>query len=270
MKQINTLLLLMISFYSFSQPVLQGSWPGISKDIIPFPIYLSKVGVKYAMYKNDSTIVLRNSNGSIYKTVLIPEDLSFIYAEEYINRNTFFISDNLFDLDDEIEYLASKPITYDSAIISIYNENGQVKYTFPDIKKVFDIFFAKNGSVFQAVITCNRYEVRVYNLPGTLPCNECGINGLSDGGFGSQGNELKAYPNPFNSSINIEYHLQDNNEGVYLTISSADGRELKRLPLQHQKDRLQINTADLPKGMLIATLYNGRGELISKRVVKIE
>jgi hypothetical protein len=81
----------------------------------------------------------------------------------------------------------------------------------------------------------------------------------------------KAYPNPFNSSINIPYVIGAANANVTLTISNMMGQEVANVNLGTQsrgeyKYEWQPNS-DMPSGIYIINMYVNGNMMQREKVV---
>jgi hypothetical protein len=226
-------------------------------------------------YSHQDTIKVFNSDYTIYKTIPLP--LNYVYTDFYTSAaaNIPSLSDQLFNSDSLLEFLAVKPTNSGNDIYSVINELGQTVYTFPDTSTGAVLFkiagHFKMGmhpySNVSAVVT----PYTMYGLPGSIPCSQCsgliaGIEGPSGTGPGFSFN---AYPNPFNNTLNINYNMQSP-ENAKITLTDILGRELMNLPITKQSDNLSVSTSGLPAGVIIISVIGSNGQTISKKLVKIQ
>jgi hypothetical protein len=232
------------------------------------PVINLTIGKKLLIYDpgDESVLYIANFDGTIYSTISI--DLSN-YELFYFNNSYPSFSDNLFDMDSGIEYLATKPsggFGYDS--LFVFNEDGTILFKFPfevGGKKIIN----NNNNYYLLLDDNTNQVVKTYSLPGTLPCDPCsGLSGLVEPNTGGIG-EMKLYPNPFNNTLQVNYDFLANQSNPRLVLTDILGRELKEIKLTSQTDNVSINTSDLPKGTIIVSLYGGQN-MISKKVIKID
>ncbi len=79
------------------------------------------------------------------------------------------------------------------------------------------------------------------------------------------------FPNPFNNSTSIEYHLKENTS-VTLTLFNHLGQEVGFLADEKQTKgthRVQWNAADLPPGVYYCRMQAGK-ETITKKIIKVK
>ncbi len=230
-------------------------------------------------YTIQYTMTIYNPDWSIYKTVHIPD--GYVYCD--FNGGTASgatlpiirsISDNLFNSDTLIEFLAYKYSTVNYQTLykmAVINELGQKQFVFPDSSFSNNMpLFEVNGNFKTGFTSANTVAPKIYALPGTLPCNQCNyttsiVNPDQSGGS----LHLIAYPNPFTNTLVVDYDLMQQPEGQ-LTLTTVDGKVVNTVHLNRPKDRLELNTANLPKGIIIASVYDNNQQLISKKLVKIE
>lgn len=221
------------------------------------------------------TVSVYNLNGTLYRNIVLPG--TYMYSDfasmSSVAGSSGFngissVSDELFNSDTLLEFLAIDQ----SYAVSVINELGEILFTFPDSTLIDnqEIFlFTLNGN-YKLGYAVNS-EFKVFSLPGSLPCNAC-----SNVGTGivelRQGSEpgLNVYPNPFNNSLEIQYALLTQQQNARIVISDMLGRELMTVPLVNQSDNLNLNTANLPKGTLIVTLFGDNSNPLSKKVIKID
>ena len=246
----------------------------------------TSLGDKYYTYGGNpgDTVSIYNTDWSIYRQIKLPLYYSYmslgISTEMGGNNSGFNIpsfSDKLFNSDTLIEFLVYRQQTPSSSdTLSIMNELGQIVYSFPDtgiasaglmnVEGNFKIYYETGYNIH----SYNFVNVKTYSLPGSLPCNQCSFpTGIVEPNQGGALAGLAAYPNPFNSTLSIEYNLLSAQDGK-LILTTIDGKELRSIHLSNQSDKLVLSTSDLPQGMIIASLYGANQHLISKKLLKIE
>lgn len=211
------------------------------------------------------TISIYNLDWSLYRQVILPNG--------YIHSGS--ASDKLFNLDTLIEFTIYKSLQNNggnSVTISVINELGQIQYTFPDTDiSNIEGKIIKAGNDFQYQYSTFSNQCKVFSLPGSLPCTECNsqISGIiepnQDNGLAS----FNVYPNPFNNSLNIQYHFNQIQDNPRIVISDISGKELQTVQLSTRSGQMTINTSNLPQGNLIISLYGNGNSPISKKVVKV-
>jgi len=291
-KIISLIVLASTSVFSFAQITFDYTPPANG----PFAKFsTTDLGELYLRndYNND-TLFLYNSDWSLYRAITLPSGHTYINMKvktslggsySYGDQPILSFSDKLFDNDAQIEFLTTtNSSSPDTCYLHVVNELGQVEFTFPlpmnldllggiGIEGLPTIY--KIGNVFKLWYRepwdANMFaRPKIFNLPGTLPCDPCGmINGMTTPGIGGELSGMKAYPNPFNQTLSIEYNFSRPQDGK-IVLLGIDGKELKSINLNNQSDKLTLSTSDLPNGVIIVNLYGKNGNLISKKLVKIE
>ncbi|MEM6267870.1 MAG: T9SS type A sorting domain-containing protein [Bacteroidota bacterium] len=81
--------------------------------------------------------------------------------------------------------------------------------------------------------------------------------------------EVKAYPNPFTSSFNLEYAFEGVLEDVTATVYDVMGRDLKVISLNHTSGETTIETSDLAPGNYIVKVTAESGLIDVVKINKI-
>jgi len=81
---------------------------------------------------------------------------------------------------------------------------------------------------------------------------------------------ITAYPNPFNSSIVIEYELK-NSETVKITIYNPLGKQIKTIEKKQSQGKQQVvwDAEGLPAGIYLCVLKTDKG-IVSTRLIKLQ
>jgi len=267
MKNILLVMTFALSLSLTAQPVLETTLTGENQGFYPFST--NHLGTKLFNSFGPDTFQIYNTNFSLYKNVVLPSGYNYESFENNLAGSNGItvnsICDNLYSNDGLLEFIISNGTN-----AAIINENGQIIFTFPDsiIGAPSIGSFNDTFKIWYSVSNAN--EVRVYTLPGSLPCNQCNFGtGLVPAPQGNNLAGLLAHPNPFNSTLTIEYTLLTGNTGE-LRLYSIDGKLLRTIPLTTAADKLTLNTTDLPQGTIIASLYGSNRQLLSKKLLKIE
>lgn len=228
-------------------------------------MYLTKftsLGYKYVLLDGPSkTIKIFNLNNSLFSSIQIPS----IALSSNPNIEVNYVSDNLFDLDNNIEYVL---YTYTSSVnpfppkTYIFKDNGtqifykdsssRVSNSSTNGNNVFsnydNVFFdglstklkviKVTGSQFSQI---NRYEI--YNLPGVIPCIQCSATGTTIGRPEYQGNnnsEPLFYPNPVNDQIKLKYDLPKNYKSAEIRVQDMQGKLLETYKVTSDFDFIYV------------------------------
>lgn len=203
---------LLFSISINAQISLENTYSGNSNVTSIGFVNLANSGDKYVI--NDvslSQIKLYNLNHTLWKTIPIP---SLPNSTSYYYQN---ISENLFDLDSEVECL----IVYAGATIQEYqiaviNENGNVIFNktscgFSGIHKT------ENNSYKLLLSDYTNTNKYVYSLPGTS--SNLGV--IDNGVIGKVG---LSFPNPTSQLITLPYDLGTSNSIGTMNIYNINGQ----------------------------------------------
>jgi hypothetical protein len=132
----------------------------------------------------------------------------------------------------------------------VKNTSGvQTTFAISNIQKI--TFSSGNLSIIKISGIENTYSLantRFLNFVNTSP-----VTSLT--GLDKENNNILAYPNPFNSEVNIE--LNDfGKQPILITILSLDGRVVYNEKLQNITSIHKINLSQLPKGSYLCRLSN--------------
>lgn len=236
------------------------------------PFTTTSLGEKFfrinSLYNSiTDTTTIYNNDGTFYRTINLPTGYK-IPPDIYLS----FLSDKLFNSDTLLEFIGERSLGNAYSILSVINELGQITYSFSDT--------AYLGSQTNLLTINNKFHLHYqgrdfrqyyYSLPGSLPCNQCNfVSGLLEPSKGGEISELKVFPNPFNSSLEINYVLLTHEDNPRIILTDVLGRELKSFPLNNQTDKITLSTSDLPKGTIIVSLLSSGQNVISKKVIKID
>ena len=164
-------------------------------------IVLTSSGDKIAVRDIDAyQIRLYNPDYSLWKTINVPT------YSDYRFLNHFYISDNLFNSDNNIEVVATY-YKYDASTAPYYfykslivDESGTVVYDLGVAASVSVHYINGVYKLFASeTISGNN---RIFSLPGTIPCGKCGSLGLAKPSGSSE--TLLTIPNPNNGIFKID------------------------------------------------------------------
>jgi hypothetical protein len=220
-------------------------------------------GMKY--YKVDTTsrtLTVYHLNHSIYRNITIPA-----FSITSVNWLVSFVSEKLFDTDStDIDY-GVVAITNSQPFYSnlyIFNESGTIIFSHDTAQfgggsngySPISIFNSDSGT--KMILTAGRISppvskwAKVYSLPGTLPCGNCGSPYgpmVSDGEEGNHNYFLEyPFPNPTSSTTTVPYRLPPNERTGELVFFDLSGKLVKRFMVDDTFKELVISTTDLSPG----------------------
>lgn len=188
-----------------------------------------------------------------------------------------YISQYLFDLDDEIEFLYfDYAATPDFIFVTeVINEDGAVLFSVDNQGPVFTpsspqlqypIYQTSNGAkLILSEDGTGNGKAHVYSLPGTL------TSGISPGPL----HELAtmsagfAYPNPTATTTRIDYALPVGVNDGYIVLYTTSGQEVRRYAVDRTFTYLQLSTADLQSGTYFYNLQTAQGVSGGNRLVTV-
>lgn len=282
-------LILLLNSTLFGQITLEQSYTGSYEEDFGL-VMLENSGKKYFFYEQDSYVLnLYNLDHSLYKSINI-DITSIVDTSIYTgadNQKINYITENLFDLDNELEFLFSYYYYDPSSNASldgtlIFNEDGSIIFNEPNFQGVYASYPNSN---FHTVIENtengtkmflqNDGIINIYNLPGSLPCtNLCSdslTNGLKLPEIENEINSsISAYPNPTIDYINVDYTLPQGIDQGEIVLCDFQGKEIKRYRVDRTFDYLKISTNDIPQGVYIFNLKTSQGISEGKRIIKID
>lgn len=245
-------------------------------------IKLHNSGYKYKEYNATlNKIILYNLDNSIYKTISIP-------TQSIVPNKVGYISENLFDTDNDIEYFVMYQVISSPPTLSyvyIYNEDGTVLFYKDSVSiiqsylnnvNVFEnadiIYFDGQGVKMKLQLTNG--TTAIYSLPGSIPCNPCVDNIISD--FISKDHSLKEdmglkiIPNPSSSEMKIYYQLPANESFGEIIIFNLQGMEMKRFNVGNSFEFITISTSDFVSGTYLCSIESNNRIIATKKMFVVK
>lgn len=235
-------------------------------------IELELEGQKFAFIDNHNKLLkLYDLNHSLWRTIPydLADDLNSGNNAQYVS----YISQHLFDQDDEIEFLYADQ-NIPECVTQVVNEDGSILFTannkapimYASVPQSQVPIYNSEVGTFMLLSGCNNNgKAFVYNLPGTLsssispgPVHE--MAAMSAG---------MAYPNPTANTTRIDYILPPGvNEG-YIVLYTTSGQEVRRYSVDRTFTYLEISTADLQSGTYYYNLQTAQGVSGGNRLVTV-
>lgn len=188
-----------------------------------------------------------NEDYSLYKTIIIPRPIGY-----FVEIN--FLSDQLFNLDNSIEFLCCfRKYTENMQSITkitIFNENATVVKDFGTYLNYDGIFLINESGIKPKLYINGAFEV--YSLPGSLPNNVPEFK---------SSNVKSAFPNPSKNVINLPYSLE-NGQVSTMKIYNMSGQLIDQKQIDSAFDKILLNVNSYQSGSYIYE-YNG----ISKKFI---
>ncbi len=232
MKKLSSIVLIVLSMSLFGQINLVNIY---SKQIYLTKLHIS--GYKYVEVNlTTSLITVYNTNNSVFATMTLQ-------PQPYSIQSVGYISENLFDLDNGLEYYVTtytnNPTTYN--IFKVYNDNGTLLFQ-RDSAALFQTnsistygLFRGDPIFYDGAFTKMRLQVgfgaatryELYNLPGTITCDYCS-NGTITAIYSNPKTDINTenilYPNPANDFIKIKYQLPEKAKKAEMKVFDSTGK----------------------------------------------
>lgn len=280
-----------------------------------YPVVLTNGGLKYCSFQLKSSgagtgitptiaglnITLYNQDQSIYKNVSLSipltgstyygafPGLNFFRTSKndvnlgYENSNAFkatnsiYVSDNLFNSDNKIEFAFSISQKYYNGSFYLYNEDGLL------LQKV-DSSYLRGASSYNGVTriflgstkkqdgfnfdgiggTTYSNPTRVYTLSGSVPTNVSNNRISSE----STNSITNAYPVPTAGELHIDYNLPDNVQTAELIVYNDSGVKVKSYIVDHTFNYIKLDNSEFSAGQYTYLLYSD-GKTIGDRKILV-
>jgi hypothetical protein len=263
-KFVFTMLLFAISRMLTAQVTYNTTFTASSQNTMFYSTKLSAAGYKYVIVDYPGkTIKLYNLNNSLYLSISIP------YAGAGNSYYIAYLSDKLFDLNNDIEY-ALISFNATSMKFHIYDETGALMFSRDSanlgmayIPEPFlnqsGIFHTSAGTKMRLIRSSGSFNTgfELYDLPGSLPCMTCADGTTSatsvvSGGVATQ--ECVYYPNPSSGFLKLKYELPASAKHAYIDITDTKGTKLERFEVSADFDHI-LMPASYNDGLYFYSLY---------------
>ena len=186
-----------------------------------------------------------------------------------------YLSEQLFNLDDKIEFLygwIDQTTTPTAYYTGIYNENGQLLFSdscAPLIKsnvplQQYPIYNTPEGT--KMILSYPNGQAKVFSLPGTLTTSIAEANN----NLISQSSLSNPYPNPVSNTTKVDYTLPEGIEVGELVFYDMQGIEVKRYRVDRTFNTLLISTSDIPAGTYFYQLQTAKDKTAGKKMIVIK
>jgi len=233
-----------------------------------YVVKLEVDGYKYVFVdRTDKLVKLYNLNHTHWKSI------SFAAATDLNSsadvQDIMYISQHLFDTDNEIEFLYVDQNGPGSAVTQVINEDGSILFTATN-QAPFDKISAplaqlpiyNTSAGTKMILSGTDGNAYVYSLPGTL-------SNLKNIGSDNSGLSVP-YPNPANDMTKIDYHLPvDVNKGE-IVFFDIQGNEIKRFSVDQTFTTLLVSTSDIAAGTYYYQLQTAGQKSEGKKLIVIK
>lgn len=226
--------------------------------------------------KANKAVKFYNLNHTLWKTVSFAAATDFNPSQYF--QNIAYISQHLFDTDDEIEFLYVDYTNGSSsaAITEIINEDGSILFTANNQAPFLNasvpqaqvpIYNTSNGTkmILSGGVSTDG-NAYVYGLAGTLMA---GIKGFTN----NEQDNFKmalAYPNLASTSTKIAYKLPNGVNTGQIVFYDTQGKEVKRFTVDNTFSSIEISTEDLQSGIYYYNLQTAQGNSGAKKLVTVK
>ena len=227
------------------------------------------------------------SDGSVFYIMDVVGEQCKLYTADYILWKTIninvpnkrwladiqFVSQHLFDTDDEVEilivyyeYVQTSSSYYYNYTTQVINEDGTVLLNVP--LGSYSLIYNTNDTgtklmVYETDYSSYPYPVttHVYGLPGTW------LGTGSEDLLNAESGIMKAWPNPSNGAFSLNYSIPGQPRESWFLMYDLEGNEIVREPLRPEGDNLEFNRPDLAAGQYVMRIvtpnYQSKGQSIT-------
>ncbi len=235
-------------------------------------VHLELDGDKFVFRDNENkALKFYNLDHSLWKSI------SYSAATDmnpnYNSANILYVSQRLFNLDDEIEFLyidegpqgsVTQVVNEDETILFTANDQWPIlRASVPQNQK--PIYTTSEGTFMILSGWTGDGNAYVYKLPGTL---HVGIDAGSVSQTVVRGSSL-AYPNPTTDMVRIEYELPLSVYSGFIVIYDSVGNEVERILLDTRSGQVNFSTQALAAGVYFYQIQTDQGATPSKKLVMV-
>ncbi|WP_299057021.1 T9SS type A sorting domain-containing protein [uncultured Polaribacter sp.] len=261
-KTILTITTILFTFLSYSQITLEKT---IEKSEIVNFVKIDDE-IKYFIFDLNTLIMkIYNSNHSIYKNITIDiNNLGFTYDINDYYFSEYFpiisLSKNIFDTDSELEFLFTLYGDDTNTKTLVVNEDGTIMFNISNKVGLYrsdtdtqnPTWIKNTNSGIKMILRDVSYtddKKYIYSLPGNaiLSSVKTNLNNIN----------LKAYPNPSNGTINLDYKLPENIENGKILVYNLNGIKVKEYKVDNHVNSLKLNNENLSSGTYIYSIIAG-------------
>ena len=270
MKKLLLFLLILVSGNAlFSQIKLEKTIDNTANKAEYQFVNLSQQGTKLvALDTEKGELTFYNEDYTLYKKVNIELILSPSTSKAMF-FNIGYISDNLFNLDNKIEFLVQYS-DWTKPTVRVYSETGEILFekigrlpTSEDYSKMPVSIYEVGGKSKMIINSVDYKSTEIYTLPGNL------LLSVTDVEADKTKYDIKLFPNPASQNkISIAYTLPDNIKLNKVNIYNTLGQVVKTVKLDNQSNNsVDIDTQNLQKGTYFCELIGNKGKISASQFV---
>jgi Secretion system C-terminal sorting domain len=238
----------------------------------PLMVNLEVDGQKYVIIDRIAkTVTFYNLNHTFYKSIsfALTTDVN-PFSDQY---DILYISQNLFDTDNEIEFMYVDRYFSGSTffcITQIVNEDGSLLFTenagapmvrWNSPQQQLPIYNTPLGT--KLILSMTNGDANVYSLTGVLTTSIIN-NSSTDIALGNP------FPNPTKDVITIPYSLPENEKKGTIIIYNIEGKEINSYSVDNNFKNITLTTTELPSGTYYYQLRTSKGQIDTKKIIKVE
>jgi hypothetical protein len=229
----------------------------------PVLVNLAVSGKKYAVCQSNN-LNLYNLDHSLWKSIPISDPGNG-------HADIFYISENLFKLDNKIEFGISYMNALGQSTMYVKDEDGITLNTINGIYWMY-IYKSAPDSSKAIVMAYPNTQNAVYALPGNLPCEQCSSSNTNVHNVGevSQAFISDPVPNPANGQTRIDYRLPTGKATGKIVICNVDGQTIKTYDVNKGSNTIIIETSDLSQGIYYYSLQTTAGRTSARKMLIIK
>lgn len=229
-------------------------------------------GYKYYLIDESANeLKLYNLDLSVYKTITIPISLTNDSLSDY---ELGYVSENLFDLDNGIEYVFYSDLKLNTSIafVKIFDEDGSTLfysdsvdiYGFFNFDEITPFIYNTSEGVKMKIRKKFSQENKFYSLPGSL----LSVKPISENSPIAK--VLNAYPNPSKETVTIEFELPNGSNKGTIMIYDQLGNSIKSYDVDDKFKKIMISSSELSAGTYYYSLQTDLGSSQGKKMIVIK
>lgn len=285
MKKIIFVMFVFVSIRAFSQFTLQHTYPDAGhcapsnvggtnyygqKSL--YLVHLETSGDKYVkLNKMAQTIEFYSLDYTLWKSVnysAVPTNVTTDPETDKSQASIIYISEHLFDTDDEIEFMYTFALYYNNtwhATTQIVNEDGTILFSRDAAPLVqpsypmqyYSIYNTTNGTVM--ILSNVNGTAEVFSLSGTF------TSGIATNNILGNAAEMSLFPNPSmgGNMITINYTLPSDTHTANLLVFDTQGKQVKSYKIGNGMSSILVNPSELAKGTYYYSIQTEDGRSIA-------
>ena len=267
-------------------------WNGLaSAQITVEAVYDTAATLAYTIAQNQIFIVNLENSGYKYIKIARVVDKMYIYnldhslnkviqlfdPDTFHDYDVLYISETLFNTDNNIEFMVSGLSNNNSYKTYIYDESSQIIFAGDSLRPAVrlnipqsqvPIYNTPNGT--KLILSHDNGKALIYSIPVTLSNQISESNWQLIQAQSGQGQLINLYPNPSNSSATLQYQLPNGEQQGEIILYNTQGAEVKRYKVDNTFKDIIIDNTQLPAGTYFYQLQTSKGAVGVKKMVVVK